>query len=226
MNWLIELGLVTFLAIIAILVVVILWATTEMAKNVEHLKGGLEDTVFQIAEELSVQTKTMRKIAKTMKKEIRQENKITTAPLTFRLYQSIKFNRPIDREKDCISPGGYEMTMKVANGETKSISFDFEDYEGAIDKDDPSVIHCMQKNPDYVCFPDLNTLTAYMLHNIVSIDEWFIFTGEIEDIQDGETPLIPIEIRKAVFEVIQQDGTITQIPITVNITPESNFSNN
>ena len=32
-------------------------------------------------------------------------------PLTFRLYQTIRFNRPIDREKDHISPGGYELVM-------------------------------------------------------------------------------------------------------------------
>ena len=56
------------------------------------------------------------------------------APLTFRLYQSIKFNRPVDKEKDVISPGGYEIKVKDKNGNIKSIAFDFEDYEGGIDK--------------------------------------------------------------------------------------------
>ena len=219
MNWLIELGLVTFLTIIAILVVVILWATTEIAKNVKHLRDELGDKISQIAEEVSIQTEIM-------KKKLERKNKTISTPLTFRLYQSIKFNRPIDREKDHISPGGYGMTVGIGDGKTKSVSFDFEDYEGTIDKDDPFIIHCMQKNPDYVCFPDLDTLTAYMLHNIMSVNEWFIFTGEAEDIGESETPLIPIEIQNAMFEVISQDGDITQIPITVDITPESNFTNN
>ncbi len=147
-----------------------------------------------------------------------------TAPLTFRLYQSIKFNRPIDRKKDWISPGGYEIKVKDKSGNIKSISFDFEDYAGAIDEDDPTVTHCMQKNPDYACFEDLKILNEYMLRNIVSIEEWFIFTGEPDDVKDGEEPLIPVEIMEPVFEIIPLKGDAIQIPVTTKIIPECNFS--
>ena len=148
------------------------------------------------------------------------------APLTFRLYQSVKFNRPVDKEHDNISPGGYEIMMKDKEGNIKSISFDFEDFEGNIDKDDPTIVDCMQKNQDYSCFEDLNIVDEYMLRNIESVKEWFIFTDEQEDMKEGMTPLVPVKILDPMFEIIPQDGSdFIRIPITVSITLDSNFPN-
>lgn len=147
-----------------------------------------------------------------------------TAPLTFRLHQSVKFNRPVNKDKDTVSPGGYEIRVKDIDGSIKSISFDFEDYEGEIDKNDATIVHCMQKNPDYACFKELNILNEYMLRHIVSVTEWFIFTGELDDVKENETPLIPVEIQEPMFEIIPQNGDTIQIPVTVTITPESNFA--
>lgn len=138
------------------------------------------------------------------------------APLTFRLYQSVKFNRPVDKETDYISPGGYEILVKDEAGNVRPVTFDFEDSEITVDDEDPYIVHCMQKNPDYGAFEDLNTLDEYMLRNIVGVTDWFIYTG---DAKDGEHPLFPVEVTEPTFEIIPQDGEIFQIPLLARIRP-------
>lgn len=49
------------------------------------------------------------------KQEKAAERKIIP-PITFRLYQNIRFNHPVDKEKDYISPGGYELEMEKESG--------------------------------------------------------------------------------------------------------------
>lgn len=145
-------------------------------------------------------------------------------PLTFRLYQSVRFDRPINKENDHISPGGYTLTMKDENGTEKSISFDFEDYEGSIDKDDPCILHCEQKNPDYASFDDLNSVTEYMLRNIIRADEWFIYTEA-----ENENPLVPVRVTDIMFEIISdatgRDIPVIQIPVSLTIKPSGNEQN-
>lgn len=145
------------------------------------------------------------------------------APLVFRLYQSVRFNRPVNKQKDFMSPGGYVLRVKDEDGSEKTVTFDFEDYEGSVDKDNPSVIHCVQKNPDYSCYEDLNIVNEHMLRNIVSVEDWFIYTGEPEDVEDDEEPLKPVEVLEAGFEIIPEKGNTIQIPITAKITPTCNF---
>lgn len=145
------------------------------------------------------------------------------APLTFRLYQSVRFNRPIDKEKDFISPGGYGISVKDEAGNERYVEFDFEDYEGNIDRKDSTIVHCMQKNPDYDSFDDLDILNEHMLKNITTVDEWFIFTGEPGDTKNGEVPLMPVEILNPEFEIIIGDKII-RVPVTAAISPSCNFS--
>lgn len=95
---------------------------------------------------------------------------------TFRMLATIEFNRAIDKEKDYISPGGYEMAMK---GET--ITFDFENYAGNIDNENPCLFHYEQRNPDYDTFEDLNLVTEEMLNSVEAIKEFFVYTGESEE---------------------------------------------
>lgn len=146
-------------------------------------------------------------------------------PLTFRLYQGIKFNRPINKDEDYISPGGYELKMQDEDGSIVTVQFDFDDFEGGINKDDPTILDAMQKNPSYSEFPDLDTVTQYMLEHVVEVVEWFIYTGEPDE--QGDNPLTPVEIVDPVFELIN-DGTgkeiFTKIPINVKITPENGLS--
>ncbi len=138
---------------------------------------------------------------------------------TFRLYQSIRFNRPVNKEKDIVSPGGYELKMKDEDGTEKTVKFDFEDYEGSVEDDDPCIVTCVQKNPDYVTFKDLDKVTKHMLCNVTEAVEWFIFTGE----PDEDNPLIPVEIIEPVIEIISNDER-TFHTITVPVKPASNFS--
>lgn len=117
---------------------------------------------------------------------------------TFRMYSKIKFNRPINRDTDCVSPGGYEFVM---NG--KTVAFDFEDFEGSISKDDPTVLEVMQKNPDYDTFPDLNSVTVEDLENVEKIEEFYVYTGE--DDEPG-SDLAPVSLLELWFWVIPQVG--------------------
>lgn len=143
-------------------------------------------------------------------------------PINFRLYQSIRFNRLVDKEKDFISPGGYELKMRKEDGTLKTVQIDFEEYEGCVDKDIPCIVHFIQKNPDYDTFKDLNTITEHMLCNVTEVVEWFIYTGERVD----ESPLFPVEIMGAIFKIIgDSTGREIPIPVTIPIKPSCNFPN-
>ena len=108
------------------------------------------------------------------------------------MYADIKFNRPINTEKDYISPGGYEIKT---NG--KTVQFDFEDYEGSVSKEDARVLSSMQKNPDFNSFDDLKSLTEDDLRNISEIVDFYVYTGE-----DDESDLEPVEIINVSFSVL------------------------
>lgn len=110
-------------------------------------------------------------------------------PVVFRMHTRVRFNRPINREKDDISPGGYTMTMGG-----KTIQFDFEDYSGFIDSEDSTILNIEQKNPDYESFGALHEITAAMLENVTEINEFFVYTGE-----PGETDLRPVELLELTF---------------------------
>lgn len=119
--------------------------------------------------------------------------------LTLRLYQSLKFNKPVTKDKVNISPGGYELVFRNTGGKEKSVRFDFEDYEGYIDDKDPTLVHCMQKNPDYCTYPGMKKITKPMLSNIVSIEEWYI---DLETVDPNEEEYRLVEITEANFVVI------------------------
>lgn len=110
-------------------------------------------------------------------------------PLTFRMYARIKMNRPVDPDKDYISPGGYEMKMN-----NKLIHFDFEEYSVSINKVNPAIIDIECKNPDFTEFEDLKYVTKDLLNHVTEIPEFFIFTGEI-----GETDLAPVKLLSCTF---------------------------
>ena len=112
------------------------------------------------------------------------------------MYATIKFNRPVDLEKDYIAPGGYEMTM---NGET--VMFDFEESGVILDERDPSILHIEHKHPDR-SYLKVNKckITNAMIKKVEDIKEFFVFTGE-----KGETDLKPISVEHITF-VLPDDG--------------------
>lgn len=97
--------------------------------------------------------------------------------------------------------------MTDEDGKTRSVQFDFEEYEGGIDDEDPCVLNCVQKNPDFDSFEGLETVTKHMLKNVTKIVEWYIYTGE-----EGESDLKPVEILKPTFELIS-DSTGADLPM-------------
>ena len=118
------------------------------------------------------------------------EFKVVSEAEPFRLYATVRFNRPIVPLDDYISPGGYEMLM---NGIVRQ--FDFMEFEGAVDEEDRTMLHYMQKFPDYTAFPDMGYIHAEDLGNISEIYEFYIDT----DTNSGCEPLIPVELAYARF---------------------------
>ncbi len=129
--------------------------------------------------------------------EVREEE----VGFTFRMYSAIRFNRPISLKKDYLFPGGYEMVM---NG--KTVPFDFDEYEGWVDETDRSVLHCVQRNPDYDTFPGLENVSEDDLSHVEKIEEFYVYTGE-----PGESDIEPVEILELGFEVIPQVGDIYDV---------------
>ena len=138
-------------------------------------------------------------------------------PLSLRLYQTIRFNRPIDPETDYISPGGYTLRMRCEDGSEKSLEMDFYESEGGMDDKNRCLARFMQKDLMFDEYLELQTITEYMLRHIEKVEEWYIYTGE-----PGESDLKPVAIEGAYFE-ITGDGSCRdfppiRIPVTVPIT--------
>lgn len=82
---------------------------------------------------------------------------------------SIKFNKPINKDKIFISPGSYEF---VAGN--KHVRFDFEDFSGTISKDDPTILEIYHKNPDFDSFPEAENINPDIMKNVTAIEEFYI----------------------------------------------------
>lgn len=104
-----------------------------------------------------------------------------------RMYAKIKFDREITKEHYII-PGGYAVKAKG-----KEYSFDFLDYEGYIDENDKSILHCYLKNIDD-SYSDTEELKKH-LHDIAEISEFFVYTGE-----DNEPEIRPIQLLELVID--------------------------
>ena len=140
------------------------------------------------------------------------ERDVLTPPLTFRLYQSIRFNRAITKD-DVVCPGGYALLMKREDGIEEIMQFDFSDNDGWIDAHDPCIVHCIQRNPACDIFEDVKEITEYMLRNIIDVIEWYIFTGD----DDTRVAPTPIEIFDIEFEIVGdatgRDISFVKIPM-------------
>ena len=105
-----------------------------------------------------------------------------------RMYASIKFDRIIIPEEHYISPGGYE--MKAAG---RWYHFDFCDFMGKRDEEDPAVLHCEMRNLDTSTFPESIDFEK-VCDQVEEISEFFVFTGEYDD-----SPIHPIQLLSVSF---------------------------
>ena len=114
----------------------------------------------------------------------------------------VKFNRPVDLEKDYIVPGGYSMIM-----DGKEVEFDFCQCSSGISNEDSSVVIFSVTGMDYDSFPALRKLRIKDLKNISSIRECFVYTGE-----PGESDLKVESIKNILFILPHNKPWVIDVP--------------
>ena len=122
--------------------------------------------------------------------------------MRFEMELQVKFNRPVDLEKDNIIPGGYEMVM---NG--KNVSFDFSNTSAGVSNEDAAVVIFSVDGMDCDSFPEMKKLKVCDIQNISSINECVIYTGE-----PGESDLEVVSIEKVTFILPNNKPWIIDIP--------------
>lgn len=128
-------------------------------------------------------------------------------PTAFRMYFTVKMNRPVDRDKDFISPDFFEMTMGG-----KSIIFDFHEFCGKIDENDKTLVDFELKNPDYETFRDLKKVTIGMLQDVSQITEFAIDT---DILGPEDTDLRPMKLERVSFLLPYDDWATINVPAEV-----------
>lgn len=117
----------------------------------------------------------------------------------------VKFNRPVDFDKDYIVPGGYEMVM---NG--KPVQFDFNHNNYGISRFDSSVVIFSLSGADLECFPEFENVTIDDLQHISEIIECFVYLGE-----PGESDLKVVSVEKIVFMLPFEKTCVVNVPENV-----------
>lgn len=124
--------------------------------------------------------------------------------LNFSMDIRVRFNRPVDRDNDHISVGGFGMVM---NG--KKIDFDFENSCGNIAEDDITCVDFHLFSPDVDSFPVLKTIAADDLKNVSEIYECFVYVGE-----EGESDIYDAWIDRISFTTNAGEEIIEDIVVS------------
>lgn len=122
-----------------------------------------------------------------------------------KLYQTIRFNRPIDKDRDYICTGGYELVFLTKSGELP-VQFDFKYFESHIDDNDPCILHCHQEHADISAFPEMAEITEDMLSNISSVVDWFVYV-ERDGKCNADDAIIPVSVEHCEFELISNGNS-------------------
>lgn len=85
----------------------------------------------------------------------------------------VKFNRPIDDEKDYIVAGGFNFSVYG-----KDVEFDFEEQEYYIDSKEPCCAVFILRKPLLSEYPEFRRLSLKNIDRISEIKECFVYTGE------------------------------------------------
>ena len=120
-----------------------------------------------------------------------------TALYGLEMAMDIRFNQKLTKD-DYVVPGGYEM---VFGG--RRISFDFLDYYGSIDNDDPTILHCEMKNPNFSAFEEFWNVSSEDLRNVCEIVECYVYIGE-----ECDPELKEIEIVALTFWPADEDSVV------------------
>lgn len=117
----------------------------------------------------------------------------------------VKFNRPVDFDKDYVVPGGYEMVM---NG--KPVQFDFNHNNYGISRFDSSVVIFSLSGADLECFPEFDNVTIDDLQHISKLIECFVYLGE-----PGESDLKVVSVEKITFMLPFEKTCVVDVPENV-----------
>ena len=98
----------------------------------------------------------------------------------------IRFNRKLTKD-DYVVPGGYEMVFG-----DRSIQFDFQNYNGSINEDNPTILHCEMEHPDFSSFEEFRSVSADDLRNISEIVECYVYIGDECDPELKEVEILAI----------------------------------
>ena len=127
----------------------------------------------------------------------------------FSMYATIKFNRPINKDTDYVSPGSYE----IVSGD-KTYRFDFETYYGNVDAEDNTILHIECMHPDGYCFEDIARLTKDTLAEIKQFSEFIIYINASD--------LTPIALMDCDF--VLHDFNNEVISLSENVCSKTKFS--
>ena len=98
----------------------------------------------------------------------------------------IRFNRKLTKD-DYVVPGGYEMVFG-----DRSIQFDFQNYYGSINENNPTILHCEMEHPDFSSFEEFRSVSADDLRNISEIVECYVYIGDECDPELKEVEILAI----------------------------------
>lgn len=115
-----------------------------------------------------------------------------------KMYAEILFDREIDKNKHYVSPGSYQVLLK--NG--RSIYFDFDTFYGNVSDENPRVLECEMCGLDTVSFPEAKDFNP---KDMVSIQEFFVFTGEYD-----EPEIHPVKLLSLEFSVDDMDYPVPE----------------
>lgn len=118
-----------------------------------------------------------------------------------RMYLTTEFDRPVDKNKHYLSPGGYEAVINE-----KAFGFDFNESSGTIDKENPAVVHWKLRDLDTESFPESEILEKHA-DEISAITECFVYTGE-----DDEPEIYLKKVLSMAFDI---DGRLIEIPTEI-----------
>ena len=107
-------------------------------------------------------------------------------PYGLEMAMDIRFNRKLTKN-DYVVPGGYEMVFG-----DRSIQFDFQNYYGSINEDNPTILHCEMEHPDFSSFEEFRSVSADDLRNISEIVECYVYIGEECDPDLKEVEILAI----------------------------------
>lgn len=82
----------------------------------------------------------------------------------------------------------------------KSVSFDFQEYCGSINNNDPTILHCEVEHPDFAAFDEFRSITADDLRNISKIVDCYVYIGD-----ECEPELTVVEIISITFWLADGD---------------------